>query len=71
MGGTQGQAVDIEIHTKRILSIKDKLNRILADITGKPLQKIEKDTDRDHFLTADEAKEYGLVDEVISKTPAK
>lgn len=71
MGGTQGQAVDIEIHTRRILSIKDKLNSILADITGKPLKQIEKDTDRDHFFTAEEAKKYGLVDEVITKTPAK
>ncbi|WP_366924071.1 ATP-dependent Clp endopeptidase proteolytic subunit ClpP [Metallumcola ferriviriculae] len=72
MGGTQGQAVDIEIHTKRLLRIKDKLNKILSDITGKPLKQIEKDTDRDNFLTADEAKNYGLVDAVISKeAPAK
>ncbi|MBO8168760.1 MAG: ATP-dependent Clp endopeptidase proteolytic subunit ClpP [Thermoanaerobacteraceae bacterium] len=67
MGGTQGQAVDIEIHTKRILKIKDKLNKILSDVTGKPLEQIEKDTDRDKFFSAEEAKEYGLVDEVISQ----
>jgi ATP-dependent Clp protease protease subunit len=66
-GGTQGQAVDIEIHAKRILAIRDTLNRILSEITGKPLEQIAKDTDRDHFMTALEAKEYGLLDEVITK----
>lgn len=65
-GGTQGQAADIEIHTKRIMKIKDTLNRILADITKKPLEQIEKDTDRDRFMSAEEAKEYGLIDKVIS-----
>ena len=64
-GGTQGQAVDIEIHTKRLLRIKRQLNEILAEITGKPIEVIEKDTDRDHFLSAHEAKEYGILDEVI------
>lgn len=64
-GGTQGQAVDIEIHTKRLLRIKRQLNEILAEITGKPIEVIEKDTDRDHFLSAQEAKEYGILDEVI------
>ncbi|MHB1127203.1 MAG: ATP-dependent Clp endopeptidase proteolytic subunit ClpP [Bacillota bacterium] len=67
LGGTQGQAVDIEIHAKRIMKIKYTLNRILSDITGKPLEVIEKDTDRDNFMSAEEARVYGLVDEVISK----
>ncbi len=66
-GGTQGQAVDIEIHAKRILRIRDELNKILADRTGQSLKKIEKDTDRDYFMSPLEAKEYGLIDEVISK----
>lgn len=66
-GGTQGQAVDIEIHAKRILRIRDALNKILADRTGQTLSKIEKDTDRDFFMTPVEAKEYGIIDEVISK----
>lgn len=70
MGGTQGQAVDIEIHAKRILKIKDRLNHILAERTGQPLEKIESDTDRDHFMSAEEAKEYGLIDEVISRKGA-
>lgn len=65
-GGTQGQAVDIEIQTKRLLRIKKNLNRILADITGKPLEQIENDTDRDYFMTPQEAQEYGLIDKVIS-----
>lgn len=67
MGGTQGQAVDIEIHAKRILRIRDELNKILAERTGQPLEKIQKDTDRDYFMSSLEAKEYGLIDEVISK----
>lgn len=73
VGGTQGQAVDIEIQARRILAVRDRLNRILSEITGKPLEVIEKDTDRDHFMTSEEAKEYGLLDEVITKRemPAK
>lgn len=67
LGGTQGQAVDIEIHAKRIMAIKKRLNEILAENTGKPLKIIEKDTDRDHFLTALEAKEYGIIDEVFGQ----
>lgn len=67
MGGTQGQAVDIEIHAKRILRIRDRLNRILAEITGKSVEQIAKDTDRDYFMTAEEAKAYGLIDEVIAR----
>ena len=66
LGGAQGQASDIKIHAEYILKIKDKLNKILSQRTGKPLEQIEKDTDRDNFLSADEAKEYGLVDEVMS-----
>jgi ATP-dependent Clp protease protease subunit len=67
MGGAQGQAVDIEIHTKRILRIRDRLNRILAEITGKSVEQIARDTDRDYFMTAEEAREYGLIDEVITR----
>jgi len=66
-GGTRGQAADIEIHAKRILAVRDTINRILSEITGKPIEQIERDTDRDHFMTAKEAKEYGLIDEVITK----
>ncbi|TDA70030.1 MAG: ATP-dependent Clp endopeptidase proteolytic subunit ClpP [Clostridia bacterium] len=67
MGGAQGQAVDIEIHTKRILRVKQDLNTILAEITGKPLEQIERDTDRDHFMTPEEARDYGLIDRVITR----
>lgn len=65
LGGTSGQAVDIDIHAKRIMAIKKRLNELLADNTGQSLEKIEKDTDRDYFLTAIEAKEYGIIDEVF------
>ncbi len=64
-GGVTGEAVEIEITAKQIIKIKEKLNKILAKHTGQPLEKIERDTDRDFYLSADEAKEYGLVDEVI------
>ncbi len=64
-GGVTGQAVEIEITAKQIIKIKEKLNKILARHTGQPLEKIEKDTDRDFYLSAEEAKEYGIVDEVI------
>lgn len=64
-GGVTGEAVEIEITAKQIIKIKDKLNRILAKHTGQPLERIEKDTDRDFYLSADESKEYGLIDEVI------
>ncbi len=67
IGGTQGQAVDIEIHAKRIIRVRHRLNKILSDITNKPLEQIEKDTDRDYFMTSDEAKDYGLIDRVILK----
>jgi len=64
-GGVTGAAVEIEITAKQIIKIKEKLNKILAEHTGQPLEKIEKDTDRDFYLSAEEAKEYGLIDEVI------
>ena len=66
LGGVQGQASDIKIHTEYLLNIKEKLNRILSENTGKPLEQVEKDTDRDNFLSADEAKEYGLIDGVMN-----
>ncbi|MGV3499187.1 MAG: ATP-dependent Clp endopeptidase proteolytic subunit ClpP [Hydrogenophaga sp.] len=69
LGGMQGQATDIEIHARDILKTKAVLNRILAERTGQPLEKIERDTDRDYFLEAEEAKAYGLVDQVIAKRP--
>ena len=67
LGGAKGQATDIEIHANWILSIKGRLNQILSERTGQPLEKIKADTERDNFMTAMEAKEYGLVDEVIEK----
>jgi len=67
LGGAEGQASDIEIRARRILKMRDKLNRILAERTGQPLDRIEKDTDRDYFMTAEEAKAYGLVDKVIER----
>jgi ATP-dependent Clp protease, protease subunit len=66
LGGAQGQASDIAIHAEQILRIKNKLNEILAKNTGKPLETIQIDTDRDHFLTAEEARDYGLIDEIIA-----
>lgn len=65
MGGITGEAVEVEITAKQIVKIKDKLNKILAKHTGQPLERIERDTDRDFYLSAPEAKEYGLIDEVI------
>lgn len=65
LGGAQGQATEIQIAAEHILKTKKKLNQILADNAGKPVEKVEKDTDRDNWLSADEAKEYGLIDEVI------
>ena len=69
LGGTRGQATDIEIHAKRILKMKDTLNQILSDRTGQPLERIQMDTERDNFMSSIEAKEYGLIDEVISERP--
>lgn len=65
LGGTRGQATDIKIHTEWLLKIKHRINNILAERTGQPLEKIERDTERDFFMSADEAKAYGLVDEVM------
>ena len=67
LGGMQGQASDIKIHADHILLTRDTLNRILAENTGKPLSVIERDTDRDNFMTAAQAMEYGLIDRVISR----
>jgi ATP-dependent Clp protease protease subunit len=66
-GGTQGQATDIEIQAQRIIQMKKKLNKILAENTGKPVEIIERDCERDYFMTSEEAKEYGLIDKVIYK----
>jgi ATP-dependent Clp protease protease subunit len=65
LGGARGQASDIKIHADWILKTKDKLNQILSENTGQELSRIEQDTDRDNFMTADEACEYGLIDKVI------
>lgn len=65
-GGLGGQASDIEIHARELLKLKDKLNRLLAKHTGQPLEQVERDTDRDNYMSADTAKEYGLIDEVIA-----
>jgi ATP-dependent Clp protease protease subunit len=70
-GGAQGQAVDIEITAKQIIKMKEKLNQILSLHTGQPLDKVERDTDRDFYLTAQEAKKYGLIDEVIGSKELK
>ena len=67
MGGARGQATDVEIHARHILKLKDDLNRILAERTGQSLEKVMADTDRDYFMSAAEAKEYGLVDEVVAE----
>ena len=67
LGGTQGQATDIEIYTKEMHKMKDQLNQILSKHTGRPMEQIERDTDRNFFMSAAECKEYGLVDEIIDK----
>lgn len=69
LGGTQGQATDIKIHAERIIKMRSTLNDILSERTGQPVERIERDTERDHFMSALEAKEYGLIDEVIDKRP--
>lgn len=68
LGGAEGQASDIEIRAKRIIKMRDHLNRILAERTGQPLERIDKDTDRDYFMSAEEAQAYGLIDKVIEKS---
>ncbi|HHY23633.1 MAG TPA: ATP-dependent Clp endopeptidase proteolytic subunit ClpP [Clostridiaceae bacterium] len=67
LGGIRGQATDIKIHTEWLIKIKEKLNRILSERTGQPLEKIEKDVERDFFMSADEAKAYGIIDEVMER----
>jgi ATP-dependent Clp protease, protease subunit len=70
LGGAQGQATEIEIAAKRILFLRDKLNGIMAERTGQPLEVISRDTDRDNFMTATQAKEYGLIDHIIERSSA-
>lgn len=67
MGGAEGQASDIAIAAKQILKTKEKLNKILAKNTGQPLERVEKDSDRDYYMSADEAKKYGLIDEIVKE----
>ena len=67
LGGTQGQATDIEIHAREILKTREQLNRILAERSGQPLEKIQNDTERDYYMTAEEAATYGLIDKVLEK----
>jgi ATP-dependent Clp protease, protease subunit len=69
MGGFQGQATEIDIHAREILKIRERLNEIMARHTGQPLERISKDTERDYFMSAEEAKQYGLIDEVITRPP--
>jgi ATP-dependent Clp protease protease subunit len=68
LGGAQGQATEIEIAAKHILDTRERLNKILAERTGQPIEVIEKDTDRDNFMTAQQAKDYGLIDEVMENS---
>jgi ATP-dependent Clp protease protease subunit len=68
-GGTQGQATDIEIQAREILKLRETLNAILAERTGQPIEKIRQDSERDYFMSSDEAKDYGLIDQVIAKRP--
>jgi ATP-dependent Clp protease, protease subunit len=70
LGGAQGQATEIEIAAKRILFLRDKLNRILAERTGQPLEVLERDTERDNFMTSERALEYGLIDKVLANDPS-
>ncbi|WP_085991379.1 ATP-dependent Clp endopeptidase proteolytic subunit ClpP [Oceanobacillus senegalensis] len=67
LGGAQGQATDIEIHAKRIIDIKKRMNTILSEKTGQPLEVIERDTERDNFMTADQSVEYGLIDKILER----
>ncbi|AST96765.1 ATP-dependent Clp endopeptidase proteolytic subunit ClpP [Shouchella clausii] len=70
LGGMQGQAADMEIHARRIIQMREKLNQIMAERSGQPYERIARDTDRDNFMSAEQAKEYGLIDKVID-TPTK
>ena len=65
LGGAQGQASDIEIQARHIQRIKEKINNVLSEVTGQPIEKVQKDTDRDYYMTAEQAKEYGLIDEIF------
>ncbi|EPE62683.1 ATP-dependent Clp endopeptidase proteolytic subunit ClpP [Exiguobacterium sp. SH1S21] len=67
LGGTQGQASDIKIHAERIIKMREKLNQIMSDNTGQPLEVIERDTERDYFMSAEEASNYGLIDKVMTR----
>jgi ATP-dependent Clp protease protease subunit len=67
LGGMKGQASDIKIHADRIIKTRDTLNNIISEKTGQPIEKVERDTDRDNFMTAEEAKVYGIIDEIIAK----
>jgi ATP-dependent Clp protease protease subunit len=69
MGGFQGQATEIDIHAREILKIRERLNELMAKHTGQPLEKISQDTERDYFMSGEEAKQYGLIDEVITRPP--
>jgi len=71
LGGIGGQATDIKIQTEHLLRTKNTMNKILANLTGQPLERIQKDTDRDNFMTAQQAKEYGLVDNVLERIPTR
>ncbi|MFD2045033.1 ATP-dependent Clp endopeptidase proteolytic subunit ClpP [Ornithinibacillus salinisoli] len=71
LGGTQGQATDIEIHAKRIIEMKRKMNEILSERTGQPIEVIEADTERDNFMTADKAVDYGLIDRILTRKEDK
>ena len=71
LGGTQGQATEIEIHARELLKTRDNLNRLLAKHTGQPIEKIQQDTERDYFMSAEEAKGYGLIDEVFIRKKAE
>jgi ATP-dependent Clp protease protease subunit len=70
LGGAQGQATDIEIQAREILYHKQRLNELLADHTGQPIDRIQEDTERDFFMSAEEAKDYGLIDQVIDRRPS-
>jgi len=70
MGGFQGQATDVDIHAREILKMRERLNEIMAKHTGQPIERIRQDTERDYFMSGEQAKEYGLIDEVIARTVA-
>jgi ATP-dependent Clp protease protease subunit len=70
LGGFQGQATDINIHAKEILRMKDELNALLAEMTGQKVEKVENDTERDYFMSAADAKEYGLIDAIVTRNTA-